>query len=174
VGAAALYILSLAQHYARAARERRALALEKERLDTELSLAARIQANSLPKDIPERGEFAISASMTPMRRSFFNRLIKLTSRVVFPEPGEDIKLIMKMPFSFNSARNSSALLSLLANTDCLTFSTRTPSAICFFLLSFAHYTSRPREREKKGSFPSLGMRKQGQMIFFYILFQSFS
>ena len=67
VGAAALYILSLAQHYARAARERRALALEKERLDTELSLAARIQANSLPKDIPERGEFAIPASMTPAK-----------------------------------------------------------------------------------------------------------
>ncbi len=67
VGALALYIVSLAEHYVLASRERQALALEKERLDTELSLARRIQANSLPKDFPERPEFSLCASMTPAK-----------------------------------------------------------------------------------------------------------
>ncbi len=49
VAALALYIVALVEHYVRASRERQALALEKERLDTELSLATRIQANSLPR-----------------------------------------------------------------------------------------------------------------------------
>ena len=70
VGALSLYILALAGHYVRASRERQALALEKERLDAELSLAARIQANSLPKEFPpfpDRKEFDIYASMTPAK-----------------------------------------------------------------------------------------------------------
>ena len=70
VGILVLYLLSLAGHYIRAARERQALALEKERIQAELSLATRIQANSLPKDFPpfpERNEFDIYASMTPAK-----------------------------------------------------------------------------------------------------------
>ena len=70
VAALALYLLSLAEHYVRAARERQALALEKERIGAELSLATRIQANSLPKEFPpfpERREFDIFASMTPAK-----------------------------------------------------------------------------------------------------------
>lgn len=69
-GALVLYILSLALHYARAARERQALALEKERIGAELALAARIQANALPKEFPpfpDRHEFNIYASMTPAK-----------------------------------------------------------------------------------------------------------
>ena len=67
VGVLLMYLVALAEHYVRAARERRALALEKERLSTELSLAARIQASSLPKDFPERREVDICASMTPAK-----------------------------------------------------------------------------------------------------------
>ena len=67
VAALVLYIVALVEHYVRASRERQALALEKERLDTELSLATRIQANSLPRDFPERGEFSLCASMTPAK-----------------------------------------------------------------------------------------------------------
>ena len=67
VGALALYIAALLQHYILTARERQALALEKERLDTELSLATRIQANSLPKDFPDREEFSLYASMSPAK-----------------------------------------------------------------------------------------------------------
>ena len=69
-GALALYLLSIVEHYIVAARERQALALEKERIGAELALATRIQANSLPKDFPpfpERGEFDIFASMTPAK-----------------------------------------------------------------------------------------------------------
>ena len=66
-GALALYIVALLEHYIQTARERQALALEKERLDTELSLATRIQANSLPKDFPEREEFSLYASMSPAK-----------------------------------------------------------------------------------------------------------
>jgi serine phosphatase RsbU (regulator of sigma subunit) len=68
---AALYILSIALHYAQAAKERRALALENERIGTELAMAARIQANSLPKEFPpfpDRKEFDIYASMTPAKK----------------------------------------------------------------------------------------------------------
>ena len=60
-------MLAMGWHYFEAARERRALALEKQRIDTELSLATRIQANSLPKRLPERPSFDLSASMTPAR-----------------------------------------------------------------------------------------------------------
>ena len=66
----ALYIISLAVHYFRAAKERQALALEKERIGAELALATRIQANSLPKEFPpfpDRKEFDIYASMTPAK-----------------------------------------------------------------------------------------------------------
>ena len=69
-GALVLYILALIDHYVRAARERRALALEKERIGAELALAKRIQANSLPKEFPpfpDRHEFDIFASMTPAK-----------------------------------------------------------------------------------------------------------
>ena len=69
-GAAVLYILSLASHYAQAARERQALALEKERIGAELALATRIQSNALPKEFPpfpDRHEFDIYASMTPAK-----------------------------------------------------------------------------------------------------------
>ena len=69
-GALALYILAVIQHYILAARERQALALEKERISAELSLAARIQASSLPKEFPpfpERTEFDVYASMAPAK-----------------------------------------------------------------------------------------------------------
>ena len=65
-----LYILAVGEHYLRAARERQALALEKERIGAELALAARIQSSSLPKvfpPFPDRTEFDIYASMTPAR-----------------------------------------------------------------------------------------------------------
>ena len=70
VSALTLYILAMAEHYVRAARERQALALEKERISAELALATRIQANSLPKvfpPFPERTEFDIYASMDPAK-----------------------------------------------------------------------------------------------------------
>ena len=66
----ALYLLSGADHYAAALRERQALALEKERIGAELAMATRIQANSLPKEFPpfpDRTEFDIFASMTPAK-----------------------------------------------------------------------------------------------------------
>ena len=65
-----LYVAALVSHYVSAARERRALALEKERVDTELRLAARIQENALIKDFPafpERTEFDLFAAMKPAR-----------------------------------------------------------------------------------------------------------
>ena len=67
VGTMVLFLLAMGWHYFEAARERRALALEKQRIATELSLATRIQANSLPKSLPERPSFDLSASMTPAR-----------------------------------------------------------------------------------------------------------
>ena len=70
VSALILFILAVAEHYVRAARERQALALEKERISAELALATRIQANSLPKvfpPFPERTEFDIYASMAPAK-----------------------------------------------------------------------------------------------------------
>ena len=65
-----LYILSLAYHYLLASMARRALELEKERIEAELSLATRIQTSSLPKEFPpfpDRKEFDIYASMTPAK-----------------------------------------------------------------------------------------------------------
>ena len=65
-----LYVVSLALHYVTAARERQALALKEERLNAELSLATRIQANALPKvfpPFPDRNEFDLFASMTPAK-----------------------------------------------------------------------------------------------------------
>ena len=70
VGAVALYLAAVISHYIQASRERRALALEKERISTELALATRIQNNYLPKTFPpfpDRHEFDIYASMTPAR-----------------------------------------------------------------------------------------------------------
>ena len=62
-----LYLASLVYHYVLAARERRALALEKEHIATELALATRIQASFLPKTYPDRKEFNLFASMTPAK-----------------------------------------------------------------------------------------------------------
>ena len=65
-----LYIFALAMHYVRASRERLALMLEKERIEAELALAARIQLSALPKEFPpfpDRKEFDIFASMTPAK-----------------------------------------------------------------------------------------------------------
>lgn len=67
VGVAAVYILAMAVHYMRTARERRALALEKERIAAELSLATRIQLSALPKEFPKREKFHVYASMTPAK-----------------------------------------------------------------------------------------------------------
>ncbi|MBR4234634.1 MAG: SpoIIE family protein phosphatase [Clostridia bacterium] len=67
VAAVLMYIAALALKYFLTARERRALALEKERIATELALAARIQANYLPKQYPERRELELAASMTPAK-----------------------------------------------------------------------------------------------------------
>ena len=64
VGVAGVYIVAMAGHYVRTVRERQALALEKERIGAELSLAARIQHSALPKEFPERKEFDLYASMT--------------------------------------------------------------------------------------------------------------
>ena len=65
-----LYVAALVFHYVSAAREKRALALEKERVDTELRLAARIQENALIREFPafpERREFDLFADMKPAR-----------------------------------------------------------------------------------------------------------
>ena len=65
-----LYIVSMTYHYALAARERQALALEKERIGAELALASRIQESALPKEsppFPDRTEFVLFASMTPAK-----------------------------------------------------------------------------------------------------------
>ena len=67
---AVLYVLSLVLHYVQASRERQALALERERIEAELSLAARIQSESLQKEFPpfpDRQEFDIYASMDPAK-----------------------------------------------------------------------------------------------------------
>ena len=66
-GVAGVYILAMAVHYVRTARERQALALEKERIAAELSLATRIQISALPKELPEREKFHVYASMTPAK-----------------------------------------------------------------------------------------------------------
>ena len=68
--AAVLYVLALALHYLQASKEKQALALEKERIDAELTLAARIQSDALLKDFPpfpDRPEFDIYASMDPAK-----------------------------------------------------------------------------------------------------------
>ena len=70
VGSLVLYVASLAVHYAMAAKERQALALEKERIGAELALASRIQTSFVPKEFPpfpDRKEFDIFASMTPAK-----------------------------------------------------------------------------------------------------------
>ena len=67
VGVAGVYILAMAERYVRTVKERQALALEKERLGAELSLANRIQVSALPKKLPERPEFDVYALMTPAK-----------------------------------------------------------------------------------------------------------
>ena len=65
-----LYLGAVGVHYAQAAKERQKLALKNERITAELSLATRIQANSLPKvfpPFPDRKEFDLYASMTPAK-----------------------------------------------------------------------------------------------------------
>ncbi|MBO5521067.1 MAG: CHASE2 domain-containing protein, partial [Eubacterium sp.] len=69
-GTAVLFLMAVIFHYIRAAKERRALALEKERIGAELAVASRIQMNSLPKEFPpfpDRKEFDIYASMSPAK-----------------------------------------------------------------------------------------------------------
>ena len=61
---------------------------------------------------------SISASIMPMRSSSFSASIVRTSVVVFPLPGEDMRLRRKRPLSFSSARRESASLLLSANTLC--------------------------------------------------------
>ncbi len=70
VAALLLFILTVVLRYIQAARERQELALREERINAELSLATRIQANALPKTFPpfpDRKEFDIYASMTPAK-----------------------------------------------------------------------------------------------------------
>ncbi len=70
VAAVVLYAGAAAEHYVKAARERRALALEKERIGAELALATRIQESALPSTFPpfpDRTEFSIFATMTPAK-----------------------------------------------------------------------------------------------------------
>ena len=67
VAAVLIYLAAVIHHYVQTARERRALALEKERIATELALATRIQGNYLPKVFPDRPEFSLFASMTPAK-----------------------------------------------------------------------------------------------------------
>jgi serine phosphatase RsbU (regulator of sigma subunit) len=70
VAVLALYLGAVGVHYAQAAKERQKLALKNERITAELSLATRIQANSLPKvfpPFPDRKEFDLYASMTPAK-----------------------------------------------------------------------------------------------------------
>ena len=65
-----LFLLAMAEHYHRTTNEKHALALKMERIDTELALATRIQANALPKTFPpfpDRTEFDLFASMTPAK-----------------------------------------------------------------------------------------------------------
>ncbi len=69
-GAVALYLAALVSHYIAAAKARRALELEKERIGAELALATRIQSSALIRDFPafpQRKEFELFASMTPAR-----------------------------------------------------------------------------------------------------------
>ena len=61
------FVLALGIHYIRAAKERQALMLEKERIATELELATRIQISALPKEIPNQPEFNLFASMVPAK-----------------------------------------------------------------------------------------------------------
>ncbi|MBR4333842.1 MAG: SpoIIE family protein phosphatase [Clostridia bacterium] len=70
VAVLALYLGAVGVHYAQAAKERQKLALKNERITAELSLATRIQANSLPKvfpPFPDWKEFDLYASMTPAK-----------------------------------------------------------------------------------------------------------
>ena len=77
VGAVILYLISLVLYlidllvkYLRTVKEKRRLELEKERIKAELSLATRIQANSLIKEFPafpDRNEFDVRASMVPAK-----------------------------------------------------------------------------------------------------------
>ena len=62
-----LFLSAIIWHYWMAAKARRKLELEKERIATELALATRIQASSLPKVYPDRTEFSLCASMTPAK-----------------------------------------------------------------------------------------------------------
>ena len=67
-GVGAVYVLAMAAHYVRTVLERQALALEKERIGAELELAGRIQVSALPKEFPDRAEFALGASMLPAKQ----------------------------------------------------------------------------------------------------------
>ena len=113
-GVAGVYILAMAAHYRRTVRERQALALEKERIGAELSLAARIQHSALPKEFPERKEFDLFASMTPAKEvggdfyDFFMIDDDHLGLVIADVSGKGVPAALFMMLSSNLIRNAAA------------------------------------------------------------------
>ena len=114
MGVAGVYILAMAAHYMRTVRERQALALEKERIGAELSLAARIQHSALPKEFPERKEFDLFASMTPAKEvggdfyDFFMIDDDHLGLVIADVSGKGVPAALFMMLSSNLIRNAAA------------------------------------------------------------------
>ena len=114
MGVAGVYILAMAAHYMRTVRERQALALEKERIGAELSLAARIQHSALPKEFPEREEFDLFASMTPAKEvggdfyDFFMIDEDHLGLVIADVSGKGVPAALFMMVSSNLIRNAAA------------------------------------------------------------------
>ena len=113
-GVAGVYILAMAAHYRRTVRERQVLALEKERIGAELSLAARIQHSALPKEFPERKEFDLFASMTPAKEvggdfyDFFMIDDDHLGLVIADVSGKGVPAALFMMLSSNLIRNAAA------------------------------------------------------------------
>ena len=113
-GVAGVYILAMAAHYRRTVREQQALALEKERIGAELSLAARIQHSALPKEFPERKEFDLFASMTPAKEvggdfyDFFMIDDDHLGLVIADVSGKGVPAALFMMLSSNLIRNAAA------------------------------------------------------------------
>ena len=113
-GVAGVYILAMAAHYRRTVREQQALALEKERIGAELSLAARIQHSELPKEFPERKEFDLFASMTPAKEvggdfyDFFMIDDDHLGLVIADVSGKGVPAALFMMLSSNLIRNAAA------------------------------------------------------------------
>ena len=106
--------MAMAAHYRRTVRERQALALEKERIGAELSLAARIQHSALPKEFPERKEFDLFASMTPAKEvggdfyDFFMIDDDHLGLVIADVSGKGVPAALFMMVSSNLIRNAAA------------------------------------------------------------------